>query len=38
MKLFARLMLCWVVALSSGGAFAVSSPLISDVSTEVAAR
>lgn len=36
MKLFGRMMICWVFALSAGGAFAVSSPFGGPVTTEQA--
>ena len=38
MRLFIRFMVCWVLALSAGGAFAVSSSFMDGASFEVAAR
>ena len=38
MKLFGRLMICWALALSAGGAFAFSNPFSGPTTTEIAAQ
>lgn len=38
MKLFGRFIICWALAVSAGGAFAVSNPFGGPVPTETVAQ